>query len=374
MSSVVDFRNECKFAFLGLTNVRVDIPSAGVTLPDGTDVVTEFPIKLDSQWQSWLGIQASQVSGANLVLARKATDGFPPENLPISDDVNWDLAKQIENVFSMLRLLGTIEYENAFLIMGYVQNGKAICQHFSKFGRYEITRGCLPWLIREEHLATAASLAQTKASLLASFPDARNVRLFRGWWALTTALQHFYASDRIHGFVRALEALIYPEIGKTEKQFIHRCSLFAAPSAGKDAARQALEEAYKMRSDVEHVHPWDRSLTQYAVSEREDIAYWRTRQMESLACLAYAKIFTDNAFQRHFQTDTALDQFWRKPEHEIRNTVGCVCDITKLKLVTAYDGWGRAVFSQWPTGWREGLQRRNEGHAGDTFHAIGFTA
>jgi hypothetical protein len=274
----------------------------------------------------------------------------------------------------MLRLLGTIEYENAFLIIGHVQKGQAVCQNFSKFGRYEITRGCLPWLVREEDLVTAANLAQKKTSLLTSFPDVRNVRLFRGWWALTTALQQFYAGDRIHGFVRALEALIYPAIGKTEKQFVHRCSLFAAPSAGKNAARQALEEAYKMRCDVEHVHLWDRSLTQYPLSDREDIAYWRTRQMESLACLAYAKIFAASSLHQHFQTDAALDQFWGKPEDEVRTAVGCVCDITKLKVVKAYDSWGRAVFSEWPTGWHENLKRRNEGRAGDTFHAVGFTA
>ncbi len=374
MSSAVDFRNECKFAFLGLTNVRVDIPHTGISLPDGTEVVTQFPVELDSQWQSWLGIQASQLSDANLVLGRKATGGFPPENLPISDNTNLDLAKQIENVFSMLRLLGTIEYENAFLIMGYVQKGQAICQHFSKFGRYEITRGCLPWVIREEHLVTAANLAREKASLLASFPDARNVRIFRGWWALTTALQQFYASDRIHGFVRALEALIYPEIGKTEKQFIHRCSLFAAPSTHKDMARQALEEAYKMRCDVEHVHPWDRSLAKYPMLDREDIAYWRTRQMESLACLAYAKVFADRTLQQHFQSDIALERFWRRAEHDVRAALGCMCDITRLKLVKNYDGWGRAVFSEWPTGWRESLEHRYAGRATSTFHAVGLNA
>ena len=196
MNTLVSFSNDCKFAFLGLTNARVDIPSAGITLADGTEVLTKPPIDLDSEWQSWLGIQASQVSAADLVLARRAVDGFPPASLPISDDTSWNLAKQVENVFSMLRLLGTIEYESAFLIMGYLQNGQAVCQHFSKFGRYEITRGCLPWLIRKEHLATAASLAQTKASLLASYPDAQSVRLFRGWWALTSALQQFYASDQ----------------------------------------------------------------------------------------------------------------------------------------------------------------------------------
>ena len=366
--------SDCKFAFLGLTNVRVDLPSTGMALPDGTRVFTQLPIELDSQWQSWLGIQASEISRANLVLARTATTGFAPEHLPISDNTNLDLAKQIENIFTMLRLLGTIEYETAFLIIGHVQQGRAVCQNLSKFGRFEITRGCLPWIIREGHLFEAATLAQAKASWLTSSGDARNVRLFRGWWALTTALQQFYASDRIHGFVRALEALIYPEVGKTEKQFIHRCSLFAASNAAKNEARDVLKEAYRMRCDVEHVHQWDRSLAKYSSGEREDIAYWRTRQMESLACLAYAKIFADNGLHQHFQTDAALEQFWRKPEHEIRHALGAVCDIAELKLVKCYDGWGRALPSEWPSGWRRSLERKYGGGGNDAFRAVGFSA
>lgn len=350
--------SDCKFAFLALTNVRADIPNPGITLPDGTEVLTQLPIELDSQWQSWLGIQASQISGANLVLVRTATAGFAPEHLAVSDNANLDLAKRIENIFTMLRLLGTTEYESAFLIIGHAHQGHPVCQNLSKFERLEITRGCLPWVIREEHLLKAVNLSQAKASLPATSGDARNVRLFRGWWALTIALQQFYASDRVHGFVRALEALIYPEVGSTERQFIHRCSLFAAPSAAKDKARQALEEAYKMRCDVEHVHQWDRSLGTYPLSEREDIAYWRTRQMESLACLAYAKVFADNGLHRHFLADATLDQFWRKPEHEIRLALGTVCDITDLKIVRNYDGWGRAAGSEWPKGWRDTLEYR----------------
>jgi hypothetical protein len=374
MKTKASIPSDCKFAFLGLTHARVDIPNTGITLPDGTEVFTQLPIELDSQWQAWLGIQASRIGGANLVLARMATSGFPPETLPISDNTNLDLAKQIENIFTMLRLSGTIEYEKAFLIIGHVRQGQPVCQNLSTFWRFEITRGCLPWVIREEHLVKAASLAQAKASLLASFPDAGKVRIFRGWWALTTALQQFYASDRIHGFVRALEALIHPEVGKTEKQFTHRCSLFAASSTAKDEAREVLEEAYRMRCDVEHIHQWDRSLTKYASGEREDIAYWRTRQMESLACLAYAKIFAVNGLHRHFQTDAALEQFWRKPEHEIRIALGIVCDIMELNLVRHYDTWGRAMFSEWPSGWRETLERKYGGDGNDSFSALGFSA
>jgi len=366
--------DECKFALLGLTHVRVDLPAAGVVLGDGTHVLSRFPFEMNSQWQSWLGIEASQVSEANFVLARMATTGFPPAALPVSDGTNSELAKQADNIFTMLRLLGTIEYERGFLVTGYVQNGQAVCQNFSKLGRLEITRGCLPWMIREEHLVAAADLARAKSSLMGSFPDARGARILRGWWALTTGLQQFYASDRIHGFVRALEALIYPEIGKTEGQFVHRCSLFAALGAGKDAAREALAEAYKMRSDVEHLHEWDRSLGKYPAADREDVAFWRTRQMESLACAAYARIFTDTVLQKNFGNDAALEQFWRKPEHEVRAALGCVCDITKLKLVKKYDGWGRADLSEWPAGWADTLKPKHDGPAAGSFRAVGIDA
>jgi len=362
---------DCKFALLGLTRARADVPNAGVSLADGTQVLTRFPIELNSEWQSWLGIEASHVSDANLVFARTATKGFAPETLTISDDGSWVLAKQAENLLSMLRLLGTIEYERSFLVMGYIQSGQAVCQQFAKLGQYDSTRGCLPWMIREEHLATAADLSRAKSTLLARFPDARKVRIFRGWFALTSALQQLYASDRIHGFARALEALIYPEISRTERQFVHRCSLFAAPNTKKGTAQEALQEAYRMRSDVEHLHEWDRSLATYGVSDREDIAYWRTRQMESLACMAYAKIFRDIALQQHFFTDTAIGQFWGKPEHEIRSAFGVVCDITELKVVKSYDSWGRAKAPDWPVRWDQTLKRKFDVGVGDSFRALG---
>jgi hypothetical protein len=129
-----------------------------------------------------------------------------------------------------------------------------------------------------------------------------------------------------------------------------------------------------MRCDVEHVHQWDRSLAAYPSAEREDIAYWRTRQMESLACLAYAKVFADYGLHQHFFRDAALEQFWRKPEHEIRLALGTVCDITDLKIVRDYDEWGRAAFSEWPKGWRETLRGRYGSIGANTFRAVGFSA
>lgn len=143
MDSLPGRPHECKFALLALTKARMDVPDAGLALRDGTYVLMRFPIELSSKWHSWLGIESSQINGANLVLVRTAETGFRPEALPISDGTNWELAKHLDNLFSMLRLLGTLEYESAFLVMGYVLQDRAVCQQVSKLARFEITRGCL---------------------------------------------------------------------------------------------------------------------------------------------------------------------------------------------------------------------------------------
>jgi hypothetical protein len=63
MTSAAGTCNEGKFAFLGLTNVRVDIPAAaGIILPDGTEVVTQLPQKREAQ--------------SNLVKASEERRGF----------------------------------------------------------------------------------------------------------------------------------------------------------------------------------------------------------------------------------------------------------------------------------------------------------
>jgi hypothetical protein len=268
------------------------------------------------------------------------------------------VAKQLDNLFSMLRLLGSIEYQSAFLVMGYTQNGKAVCQNYSRLRTFGFTRGCLPWMLRLEHLEAACDLSKAKTSFLSQFSDSKRNRLVRGWVALNAALQQYYASDRIHGFVRALEAVIYPEISRTAAQFVHRCSLFAAPNTQKSAARKVLEEAYQMRCDVEHVHDWDRSLGAYDIDDRENVAYWRTRQMETLACATYARIFEEESLRKNFHTDATIAHFWQMPEHEIRASFGRPCDITELNIVSKYDAIGRAQFSEWPEGWLKSLEQQ----------------
>jgi len=337
----------CKFAVLALHNVRVDTPPF-VILPDGTRVLKDFPFLLDDYWKDWLGtIQFKRLEACNLFLVRTATNGWQEGHLEVSGgEIDQKLQHDVGSLFAMLRLLGTIEYESAFMLAGYVQNARPTCRHFATTERFDITRGCLPWVIREKDLCAAVKLYRSYAVLLAKFPE--RWRLGRGCHTLKVALEQYYASDRLHGFVRALEALILPDPGATEKQFVSRCVLFAGPKSADADIRAALREAYKMRCDVEHVHDWDRSLQAHPLAERENVALWRTRQMEELACSAYRRILSDADIQPHFYNDVTIKDFWNKPDDEVRAIFDQACDISRLKIVNKYNS-GRAHPSEWPS-------------------------
>lgn len=357
MSEISIFPDNCKFSALALHNVRTDIRSE-LTIRPGTTATTKVPFALDNNWRLWLGgMQSSNLENCNLFLISVATSGWPEGQLStFGGDVDSDLMENVGGLFAFLRIVGPIEYTDAFIVAGHVEGGRQDIRHFASTERFNITRGSLPWTIRGVDLKTAAQLSVLYRALLKTFPGQR-WRFARGCHTLKNALEQHYASDRLHGFVRALEALIIPDKGGTEKQFVSGCALFAGPPTAERLVQPILQEVYKMRSDVEHVHDWDRSLTAYPPDEREHIAYWRTRQMEELTCAVYREIILDSALQSNFYDDAALRSFWQRSDTDLRTAFGDVCDITRLKLFRKYDYYGRVHPSELPLEILEELAR-----------------
>src|ERR1022692_989657 len=112
--------SRCKFAILAAQNVRADVPCA-LVLQDGTRVLEKFPFSLDAHWSEWLGsIQLQNLDSCNVFLVRTATEGWQEGQLHISgDEIDAGLQRQVGSLFAMLRLLGPIEYANAFVLAGY---------------------------------------------------------------------------------------------------------------------------------------------------------------------------------------------------------------------------------------------------------------
>jgi len=347
MAQLLTLEPNCKFAILALHDVRADVPT-DLILQDGTRVLSSFPFSLENHWKDWLGtIQFNSLKNCKLFLVRAATEGWPDGQLSIfGGPVDAELQSHIRRVFEMLRLVGAINYQDAFMLGGHVVNGESECRQFASLERFYITLGCLPLMIRENDLRTAVELHETYSHLGKTYTDTAKWRFSRGLYALNAAFQQFNSYDRLPGFVRAIEALIIPEIGKTKNQFISRCSLFAGSESKLAETKKILQDAYDIRCDLEHMHDWDRSLSKYSANERKDIMLWRTRQMEELASAAYRKILSDKALRPNFQNDSAIEEFWKKPDDEIRTAFGDVCDISQLKNVK-YDSDGWAHTSEW---------------------------
>ncbi len=150
-------------------------------------------------------------------------------------------------------------------------------------------------------------------------------RLILGLNILFDGLKEELGQERLHQFVRALEALILPSPGETKKKFVHRCQTF---NLANDKTRSCLKEAYDMRSDTEHMNPWDRRMQRYPINQREDTCWHRTRQIEQLACVTYSRLLLDPVLREHFKTDETIKAFWNKKDHESQALWGVPIDIT----------------------------------------------
>jgi hypothetical protein len=198
------------------------------------------------------------------------------------------------------------------------------------------SKGCKRSLITWVWLGESIALRSACADMDSQKGDFR--RVVRGLNALFQALKET-GQDRFHQFVRSLEALIFPEVGKIKGQFTHRCQTFAR--AGSDT-QSILNEAFDMRSDIDHLHEWDQAVQSYPAGQREHVCWQRTRQMEHLACFAYSRILPDAALQNHFRTDPTTASFWKPPDGQRRSLWGFPLDVAREPLIIEYDSRGRA--------------------------------
>lgn len=324
-----------KFAVIAVNNIFTNIAEPLSFSDDHTIVSNKMPV-LEDHWRDWLGkIQYDNLSGCNLFIERYRESGWAAGQLEIVDEVNESLKSEVYALFGLLHLLGSWEYERSkvYLFSGYMQNGFARVRQFTRPDWFQVTGGYTRAELALQSIEDALSLHRAFEDFKGRLPDNQRARFWRGFRALLSGLKAFYASDRLHGFVRSLEALILPEKSNTEKQFRDRCAIMGAPYAEESRARQMLGEAYKLRSDVEHVNEWDKSLTSLPdASAREVRALSRTRQVEALAFAAYRRILLDPNVQRHFMSEADIRALWDPSNPtNARAVIGNVCDITTIK-------------------------------------------
>ena len=324
------FQERSKFALMTVNNVFTNLSTSAFQLCDGTWIMPGMPVPDIGIWKKWLGsIRLERLGRANLVLFVEE----PSDNPGILDDVHQRLSGDLRLLFSMLHLRVGIEMKSADLLCGSSVNGVPKIRQMYQMPAFHQSPGYMRAPITQAWLEDGLVLRAGAATMETDRKRFR--RVIRGLHTLLKGLRET-GQDRLHQFVRSLEALTFPEIGCTKKQFARRCQTFAGD------ARALLLEAYEIRSDTEHLNPWDNSVQRFPLDQREDVCWQRTRQIEHLACDAYSRLLRDPALRKHFRTEDTIAAFWKLQDDQRRGLWGTPLDIAQEPFVQEYDQRGRA--------------------------------
>jgi hypothetical protein len=310
-----------KFALVAVTHCdrriqdRLDLPNGTIVLPNAAGI-------LDEQWRQWLGeLRTNDVEQANLIFLRHVHSAEPN----VLDHENERLTQEVSDIFGLLQFTGTPSYMRAMFLTGTVEADRLNIRQIGNVRDFYRPVGVRSTSVTSARLQSAENCARRWWEILAS---SKFKRFIRGSNILMEALHEYYGQERLHQCVRALEALILPVTGSTRTQFIHRCQTF---TRANQKHVEMLGEIFDMRSDVEHVHEWDRSLEHYSVTDRQSIAKHRTRQAQALALTVYSRVLSDSAISQIFESDGSLQSFWALQDHVRKKQWAPQLDLTLIR-------------------------------------------
>jgi hypothetical protein len=278
-----------------------------LSLGDGLTVRFDPPFELGEFWVTQLGeLNYGLLQNANFAIVETWPHGtvrpkdYWLQRLPVNSIMYGILLQGMPHYDPMrgLSLAGNADRIPDNIIQSYT----------SHFYRHRLDR----ILTIDREVLEAAS--RIGAAIRSVYSGDQFSRLKRGFDAWIRGIAQDRPDYRLHEFVRALEALLMPERGTTEAQFIHRCKELARVPKADNVFR----EIYMLRSQVEHLNEWKTAFSEelkirFTKAELGDRAMIRSLQIELLACGVYIKVLSDPNRLSHFADDSAIRNFWKSP-------------------------------------------------------------
>lgn len=297
-----------KFSCFAFANLAL-----GRELPDEIELAERvwagrrLPVELERHWREWLGsLTVDQLQRTNYVLLTTTSSRHPE----VLDAENQELTATINHIFYALLLHGSPHYDGGFSLSGANVAGELQVRQFSKLKDYEPSYDMPPFRVGIGELARSFFLSNPLRRVNREGPDWPRFR--RGLKAFFQGCVEKDGGGRLHQFVRALEALLKPEVGRTRTQFMHRAQTIAIAS---HETREALEQIFDVRSNVEHLHS---PLDGLQGSEEERIALGnrKVRQTDALCRFAFSRVLESGALLETFRTDANIEAFWALQDDE----------------------------------------------------------
>jgi hypothetical protein len=301
-----------KFACYAIERVALDaMLREPVSLGDGVTVSFQSPFQLESHWKQWLGTTvAGRLEQSNVFLIATA----PSQALAIVDGENQALMTKVSTLFYALFMVEIFYHERAIAFNGANLGDRIEVRSTSLVHDYYWPSRFHSVHLERRHFEQAGRIAEGIRLVHALGSGLQRVK--RGFQSWLRAMRESDGAERLHQFVRSLEAVVKPTIGKVKKQFVYRCQLFVGES--NDNADMLLD-LVEMRGCVEHLNLILESVVKYPEANRETVMQQRICQAQLLASFVYAQIFCDANLRALFSDDAQIEALWQSKREQQRS-------------------------------------------------------
>ncbi|EMY60292.1 hypothetical protein [Leptospira terpstrae] len=307
--------NNEKFAILTFYNANVNLSESFIKINEDLSIATEFPIEIDSHWKKWIGdIQSQKIKNSNLSIFFKQK----VENPKIINRTNSECESKVYLFYCSLVTITELLCDYFPLqFTGAKYNNIFEIQSFSQMLKPEFVNGT-PF--RRIDQAVIDDAIQNYLALIQLSTIKKHSRIFRG---INYFLDGITADDwknKLHNYVRVIEAFINPEIGNTQRQFKSRTELFIGPSF-----HSLMEKIYAIRSNIEHVHEIQKGLDNINAIQFQKLTI--VTQSISRYLLNF---FLKNKNIWNFFEDSTIDEFWKLSPEKRKEIWPDIFDINSL--------------------------------------------
>jgi hypothetical protein len=308
-----------KFACLAMQNASVSEDMRGqIELAPDLWCVDRPPFGVGEFWANHLGDRrVEQIMGSNVLIFCIA----PAQQPQVLDGENQALMQRAQRMFYALLMQLVFHHDGVELFSGARVDENPDIRQIIEIGNHFRPPQVRVGRICREHLVRAAEAEGGIEEYLRRAGGAD--RLWHGFHALQRGFMEFYGDERLHQFVRAVEAVLRLEAGRSRNQFAHRAQLFSGRS---DENREWLLELYDLRSATEHMNDY-RSVLEHHGARWDDIATLRAYEAQMLASHVYLRLAESAALRGRFRDDANLDQFWGLREADEQNEWGGAFDV-----------------------------------------------
>jgi hypothetical protein len=297
-------------------------PAAPVDVGGGLYALPEQKIVLPKHWREWLGsIRCDEVEEAPLLLLAKIASRRPG----VLDDENDQLSRTIQNWMWGLYATVPLSFERQpFIVTGTNVDGEIDVRTTTSGDRLASMPGGPRERITPDDLRRAALLGRNAAELK---DEEATRRINRAAHSFLRGLTERYAGERVHQFVRAIDALTRAD---NAGQFGLRCSLFVGEGPG-----EICRQWYVMRSNVEHFRHHDHKLPALPKPKAHIRLARYAIQCEALARYCVSHVIGRKDLWQVFSEDEGL-KFWSKPPDEQRALWGDPLNLDAVEFHEKY--------------------------------------